>query len=96
MIYEVSYNIWQKQYVIDIQKIEKGETFYWLIYTKLSLLVTQIQGMRKTDHPGGHYWDYYQGTLSEHIEAETKWPSFSRRHFQMHFLNENVLTSIKI
>ena len=25
-----------------------------------------------------------------------KWPPFSRRHFQMHFLNENVWISIKI
>ena len=24
--------------------------------------------------------------LLEHIEAETKWPPFSRRHFKMHFL----------
>ena len=27
------------------------------------------------------------GTLEwQHIEAETRWPTFSRRHFQMHFL----------
>ena len=24
--------------------------------------------------------------VNHHIEAETKWPPFSRRHFQMHFL----------
>ena len=35
------------------------------------------------------------------IEAETKWLPFSRRHFQMHFLewkciHETVLISIKI
>ena len=28
--------------------------------------------------------------LEQHIEAETKWPPFRRRHFQMHFVNENV------
>ena len=30
------------------------------------------------------------------IEAETKWPPFRRRHFQMIFQNENVWISIKI
>ena len=30
------------------------------------------------------------------IQAETKWPSFSRRHFQMHYYNGNVSTSMKI
>ena len=32
-----------------------------------------------------------RGFSFKHIEAETKWPSFTRRHFQMHFLNENIL-----
>ena len=31
-----------------------------------------------------------------HIEAETKWPPFSRRLFQVHFLNENIWILIKI
>ena len=31
-----------------------------------------------------------------HIEAETKWPPFSRRHFKCIFLNENIWISIKI
>ena len=31
-----------------------------------------------------------------HIEAQTKWPPFSRRHFQWIFLNENVSSLIKI
>ena len=39
-------------------------------------------------------WWTYSGLY--HIEAETKWPTFSRRHFQMYFLNENVWISIKI
>ena len=30
-----------------------------------------------------------------HIKAETKWPPSTRRHFQMHFL-DNILISIKI
>ena len=25
-----------------------------------------------------------------HTEAETKWPQFSRQHFQIDFVNENV------
>ena len=33
---------------------------------------------------------------NQHIEAETKWPPFPRRHFQMHCFNENVCISIKI
>ena len=32
----------------------------------------------------------------EYIEAATKWPPFSRRHFQMYFLKENVWISIEI
>ena len=28
--------------------------------------------------------------IDYHIEAETKWPTFSRLHFAMHFLKENV------
>ena len=32
----------------------------------------------------------------QQIEAETKWTLFRRRHFQMHFLNENVWIPIKI
>ena len=31
-----------------------------------------------------------------HIEAETNWPLFSRRHFKCIFFNENVRISIKI
>ena len=31
-----------------------------------------------------------------HIEAEPRWPPFSRRHFQMIFLNEIIWISIKI
>ena len=31
-----------------------------------------------------------------HIEAETKWPSFCGQHFQMFFLTEKVLNSLKI
>ena len=34
--------------------------------------------------------------LYYHTEAETKWPPFSRRRFQMHFLNENVGITIRI
>ena len=30
------------------------------------------------------------------LAAETKWPPFSRRHFQTHFLNENVRISTNI
>ena len=29
---------------------------------------------------------HYQYSRSKQIEAETKWPPFSRRHFRMHFL----------
>ena len=32
----------------------------------------------------------------KHIEAETKLSPFHRRHFQMHFLNENAQISLKI
>ena len=32
----------------------------------------------------------------QRIEAEIKWPPFSRRHFQMHFLEWKVWISIKI
>ena len=35
-------------------------------------------------------------TCHKHIEAETTWPLFHRRHFQTYFLNENVRISIKI
>ena len=31
-----------------------------------------------------------------HIEADTKWPTFRRRHIQMHFFNENIWISIKM
>ena len=42
----------------------------------------------------GHHWfgqwmDYHpiwHKSSTEHIEAETKWPTFSGWHFQMHFL----------
>ena len=40
----------------------------------------------------------WHGTLNYsvwHIEAEKKWPPFRRRHFQTHFLNENIGISIK-
>ena len=32
----------------------------------------------------------------QHIEAETRWPPFSRRHFKCIFLNENARISLKI
>ena len=31
----------------------------------------------------------------KHIDLETKWPPFSIRHFQIHFLEENAWISIK-
>ena len=31
-------------------------------------------------------WQFTEASRSSHIEAETKWSPFSRRHFQMHFL----------
>ena len=34
--------------------------------------------------------------LSYHIEAETKWTPFRRRHFEMHSLNENAWSSLEI
>ena len=34
--------------------------------------------------------------MSYHIKADTKWPPFHRRHFQIHFLNENVIISARI
>ena len=36
------------------------------------------------------------GCMCWHIEAETKWPPLSIRHFQMHFLNENMWILIMI
>ena len=33
---------------------------------------------------------------NKHIEAETKWPPFSKRHFQGIFSNENVWIWIKM
>ena len=38
----------------------------------------------------------FSACFVQHIEAETEWPPFSRRHFQMHFLNENVWILLKI
>ena len=32
----------------------------------------------------------------QHIEVETKWTSFRRRHFQAHFFNENIWIPIQI
>ena len=32
--------------------------------------------------------------LFQHIEVETKWPPFPRRHFRMHFLEWNIWISI--
>ena len=41
-------------------------------------------------HPRcGYHW------FSSHL-TETRWPTFSRRHLQLHSLNENVWISIKI
>ena len=30
-------------------------------------------------------WFMFHVSMAQHIEAETKWPMFCRRHFQMHF-----------
>ena len=37
-----------------------------------------------------------RGEISQHIEAETKWPTFHIRHFQMHFLEWKYINSINI
>ena len=34
--------------------------------------------------------------FSFHTEAETRWPTFRRQHFQRHFFNEDILISIDI
>ena len=54
-----------------------------------------------TDKRARLFWDdpgnglHFQ--IFFHIEAETKWPSFRRRRFQIHFFfNENVWILIKI
>ena len=41
-------------------------------------------------------WYCTMNNLCYHIEAVTKWPPFSTPHFQIIFLNENVLISIQI
>ena len=43
-----------------------------------------------------HLSPLWHQAITQHIEAETKWPPFRRRHFQMHFFNENVRISINI
>ena len=47
-----------------------------------------------SSHPAYFIWLVWIYDASEHIEAETKWPPFSRQHFQTDFL-ENAWTSIK-
>ena len=44
-----------------------------------------------TIYQWGMWWKFYLDIIChklplEHLEAETKWPPFSRRHFQTHFL----------
>ena len=39
-----------------------------------------MHAFHATDCQGNQPQDY------KHIEAETEWPPFTRRHFQMHFL----------
>ena len=34
----------------------------------------------------------HRSITTENIDAETKWPTFRQRYFQMHFMNENVFT----
>ena len=42
-----------------------------------------------------HIWDPNK-VISLNIEAETKWPPFSRRHIQMHYLEWKCIILIKI
>ena len=35
-------------------------------------------------------WTDEWTAINKHIEAETKWPPFSRLHFQMHFLEKEI------
>ena len=46
--------------------------------------------MKVIDHVRGFTEQKYNST-DEHIEAETKWPSFRRRHFQTHFLERKSM-----
>ena len=50
---------------------------YWRIYASLGLneLISPMSSIVTSLVPGQSY----------HIEAETKWPPFRRRHFQIHF-----------
>ena len=41
-------------------------------------------------------YEYQRHYPFSHIEAETKWTPFRRRHFRMHFLNENAWISLTI
>ena len=45
--------------------------------------------------PSDTIWWHRTGSPLAEIKAETKWPPFRRRHFQSHFVNENVRISIK-
>ena len=42
------------------------------------------------------YESYHHATVSEHTEAETKWPQLCRRYSKCIFLNGNVLIMIRI
>ena len=40
---------------------------------------------------GGKVCTYKDPTNDYHIEAETKWTRFRRRHFQMHFIERKCM-----
>ena len=42
------------------------------------------------------FWRLWSLSVIQHIEAEIKWPSFSRRYFNWILLTENVWISIEI
>ena len=68
------------------------KTSYWITKQQYPwVLFTSIEhGLISILAWISHYTPSYQ------IEAEATWPSFSRRHIQMHFLERNVNISINI
>ena len=54
---------------------------------EMNILRTSLWSQQNKAHQNlAHIW---------YIEADTKWPPFCRRRFQMHFFNENIWNSIR-
>ena len=88
MAYCICHNHWQSEFSNNIFFIIHNHGQEWCSYCEIYHIQIRLDMVSVIWFRGIHhtYKELTSSHINPYIEAETKWPPFSRRQFQMHFL----------